>query len=43
MSIGSSRPPIETIVTPEPAQVKIAQPTAVVMARPPGSHPKKAL
>ena len=31
------------MVTPEPAQVKTAQTTAVVTARPPGSQPNSVL
>jgi hypothetical protein len=43
INIGSSSPPIERMVTPDPAQVKMAHPTAVVMARPPGSQPNSAV
>ncbi len=42
-SMGSSRPPSERIVTPDPAHVKMAQATAVVTARPPGIHPSSVL
>ena len=43
MSMGSINPPIETMVTPEPAKVKMAKAMAVVMARPPGSQPNRAV
>lgn len=41
--MGSSSPPIETMVMPEPAKVKMAQAIAVAMVSPPGSQPNSAV
>src|ERR1700733_8425625 len=43
MSIGTSRPPSERMVRPEPAKVKTVQIATVAMARPPGIQLKSAV
>ena len=42
INMGTKRPPNDRMVSPLPAQVKMAQTTAVVITRPPGIQPKSA-